>query len=71
MIHRIDFAVVDFERSRQFYERALAPLGLGMVVDLARVDGRNRSRYDENWYAAYVLDPDGHNIEAVCRHRTT
>ena len=26
-----------------------------------------RARYDENYYAAYVLDPDGHNIEAVCR----
>jgi hypothetical protein len=35
MIHHIDFAVADFERSR--------------------------------YYAAFVLDPDGHNIEAVCR----
>ena len=26
-----------------------------------------RPRYAENYYAAYVLDPDGHNIEAVCR----
>jgi hypothetical protein len=26
-----------------------------------------RPRYGENYYAAYVLDPDGHNIEAVCR----
>lgn len=26
-----------------------------------------RSRYADNYYAAYVLDPDGHNIEAVCR----
>jgi catechol 2,3-dioxygenase-like lactoylglutathione lyase family enzyme len=26
-----------------------------------------RPRYAENWYAAFVLDPDGHNIEAVCR----
>ncbi len=25
-----------------------------------------RSRYHANYYAAYVLDPDGHNIEAVC-----
>ena len=23
--------------------------------------------YDESYYAAFVLDPDGHNIEAVCR----
>ena len=26
-----------------------------------------RLRYAENYYSAYVLDPDGHNIEAVCR----
>jgi catechol 2,3-dioxygenase-like lactoylglutathione lyase family enzyme len=28
-----------------------------------------RPRYDEHYYAAYILDPDGHNIEAVCRRR--
>jgi catechol 2,3-dioxygenase-like lactoylglutathione lyase family enzyme len=27
-----------------------------------------RPQYDANYYAAYVLDPDGNNIEAVC-HR--
>ena len=26
-----------------------------------------RPRYAENYYAAFILDPDGHNIEAVCR----
>jgi catechol 2,3-dioxygenase-like lactoylglutathione lyase family enzyme len=26
-----------------------------------------RPRYADHWYAAFVLDPDGHNIEAVCR----
>lgn len=25
-----------------------------------------RPHYHENFYAAYVHDPDGHNIEAVC-----
>lgn len=25
-----------------------------------------RPRYHPNYYGAYVLDPDGHNIEAVC-----
>ena len=25
-----------------------------------------RPHYHENYYAAFVLDPDGHNIEAVC-----
>jgi len=27
-----------------------------------------RPHYDANYYAAYVLDPDGNNIEAVCHH---
>ena len=26
-----------------------------------------RPQYDPEYYAAFVLDPDGHNIEAVCR----
>jgi catechol 2,3-dioxygenase-like lactoylglutathione lyase family enzyme len=26
-----------------------------------------RPHYAEHYYAAYVLDPDGNNIEAVCR----
>jgi predicted lactoylglutathione lyase len=25
-----------------------------------------RPQYHPNYYSAYVLDPDGHNIEAVC-----
>ena len=26
-----------------------------------------RQHYGANYYAAFVFDPDGHNIEAVCR----
>jgi catechol 2,3-dioxygenase-like lactoylglutathione lyase family enzyme len=29
-----------------------------------------RPRYHEGYYAAYVLDPDGNNIEVVNRHRS-
>jgi hypothetical protein len=25
-----------------------------------------RPHYHQNYYGAFVLDPDGHNIEAVC-----
>ncbi|MCZ6731348.1 MAG: VOC family protein, partial [Gammaproteobacteria bacterium] len=25
-----------------------------------------RAQYHPNYYAAFVLDPDGYNIEAVC-----
>jgi catechol 2,3-dioxygenase-like lactoylglutathione lyase family enzyme len=27
------------------------------------------AEYDPDYYAAYVTDPDGHNVEAVCRVR--
>jgi len=126
MIDHVGFAVADAQRSRLFYEAALAPLGIGLLrtatpeqteaggtahgfgrdgnpffwvgdkervgegthvafaVDArAKVDafhaatlaagGRDngapglRPHYSPNYYAAFVLDPDGHNIEAVCR----
>jgi catechol 2,3-dioxygenase-like lactoylglutathione lyase family enzyme len=117
----IGLNVSDYEASRTFYERALAPLGYDVVmasdewkavafgqsekpefwvterepvgtgthvaftcVDRATVDavyaaaveagGRDngppglRLHYHSTYYAAFVLDPDGNNIEAVC-HR--
>jgi len=30
-----------------------------------------RAQYDANYYAAYVFDPDGNNIEGVCHRATT
>lgn len=30
-----------------------------------------RPGYGQDYYAAYVIDPDGHNIEAVCRRAGT
>lgn len=30
-----------------------------------------RPHYHENYYGAFVLDPDGHNIEAVCHDPAT
>ena len=69
MIHHVDFAVAEFGRSREFYLRALEPLGLDLVMEFRRDNGApgERPRYAEHYYAAYVLDPDGHNVEAVCR----
>lgn len=50
-----DRAVVD-----RFYEAALAAG--------ARDNGPPgvRPHYHPNYYGAFILDPDGHNIEAVC-----
>lgn len=127
MIDHLGFPVSDIERSRAFYEVALAPLGLTLVMvatpkqtesggtaigfggadgypffwlgdnervgegthvafradTRAQVDafhaaalaagGRDnggpglRPHYGPNYYAAFVHDPDGANIEAVCR----
>ena len=45
---------------RAFYEAAIAAGG--------RDNGAPgvRAHYHEHYYGAFVLDPDGHNIEAVC-----
>ncbi len=117
MIDHVAFYVSDLERSRRFYEQALAPLGYevafeleGMVAfgpegyprlavrvgkepsttghvaieaqDRATVDtffaaamaaGATengapgvREHYHPTYYAAFVGDLDGNNVEAVC-----
>lgn len=45
----------------RFYEAAIAAGG--------RDNGRPgiREQYHPNYYAAFVIAPDGHNIEAVCQ----
>lgn len=124
IINHIELPVQDVDRSRRFYEAALSPLGLALVVSTtAASDGRARfgfgrngyptlwiheesgvsstvhiaftapdrpavrafhgaalacggtsngepgirERYHSAYYAAYLLDPDGNNIEAVCQ----
>jgi catechol 2,3-dioxygenase-like lactoylglutathione lyase family enzyme len=125
MLDHIGYPVGDMARSRAFYERALAPLGVSLQMevteamtgghgshcgfgenghpyfwigsgghvapgvhvafaarDRAAVDAFHaaalaaggsdngppglRAHYHANYYAAFVRDPDGHNIEAVC-----
>ena len=43
-----------------FYEAAMASGGADNGAPGVRSD------YHASYYAAYVHDPDGHNIEAVC-----
>ena len=117
MIDHIGVSVSDFERSVEFYKKALAPLGYELIKSFAgvaagfgvapkpdfwigkgdvkqhvhvaiRASGRAQVRafyeaaiaaggkdngapgvrphYHEHYYGAFVTDPDGHNIEAVC-----
>ena len=119
-LDHVGFAVADYQRSKAFYEKALAPLGLKLLMEFSEASagfGRNdgerpslfieahgkpvRGRlhialraesraevdafhaaaiaaggadngapglrwYHRSYYAGYVLDPDGNNIEAVC-----
>ena len=52
------FQAADQETVRRFYQAALAAGG--------RDNGKPGERpYHAGYYAAYVLDPDGNNIEAV------
>lgn len=120
IVDHLGISVTDYEKSRAFYDKALAPLGItrlaefdtpgGKVVgygrdkpefwfsqgtgmggpthvafgveDRATVDAfyaaaieaggtdngapGPRPIYHDNYYGAFVLDPDGYNIEAVC-----
>ena len=56
----IAFLAENREQVRQFYEAAMAAGG--------RDNGAPgiREIYHPDYYGAFVLDPDGHNIEAVC-----
>ena len=115
MIDHVVLGVSDLERSRAFYEAALAPLGISVLLDRPGYIGFGDSRpffflasrdpsmrvhiafaaqnrrsceafhraaiaaggtdegapgvravYHPHYYGAFVLDPDGHSIEAVC-----
>jgi catechol 2,3-dioxygenase-like lactoylglutathione lyase family enzyme len=56
----IAFAAENREQVRAFHRAALAAGG--------RDNGAPgvRARYHPNYYGAFVFDPDGHNVEAVC-----
>src|SRR5215210_7040834 len=118
MLDHVGFGVSDYDRSKAFYEQALAPLGIRRLMEPAPgiggfgdgrpffwIDTRGtaarqavhvaftvgeratvdafhaaalaagatdngapgvREIYHPHYYGAYVLDPDGNNIEACC-----
>jgi catechol 2,3-dioxygenase-like lactoylglutathione lyase family enzyme len=41
----------------------------GAHVAFTTEDRETVDRYHQDYYGAFVLDPDGHNIEAVCRRK--
>jgi len=56
----IAFAAKSRQQVDEFYKAAIAAGGLD--------NGKPgvREIYHPNYYGAFVIDPDGHNIEAVC-----
>jgi catechol 2,3-dioxygenase-like lactoylglutathione lyase family enzyme len=113
----VSVSVSDFDRSKAFYERALKPLGIAVIMEFPGTAGLGkpgrpqfwigsgatgqqkahiafvaenrqtvdafyaaaiaaggkdngkpglRPMYHPNYYGAFVLDPDGYNVEAVC-----
>lgn len=59
----VAFTTPDRETVDRFYQAALAAGGKDNGAP------GPRPHYHENYYGAFVLDPDGHNIEAVCHRK--
>ncbi len=89
IIDHIGLAVSDYDESKRFFCRALAPLGIEPIMEVQGWAGLGRAGKPEFWFGAggtdngppglrevyhpdyfgaFVLGPDGHNVEAVC-HR--
>ena len=82
MLDHITLIVSDYARAKKFYEAALKPLGYSVQMEFGPSAGMGqagkpdfwiaagkpgiRKDYHPNYYGAFVFDPDGHNIEAVC-----
>lgn len=58
MLQHTSLPVRDYQTAKDFYVKALAAGGKDNGAHGFRTD------YDPDYYAAFVLDPDGHNIEA-------
>ncbi|CAN1554595.1 hypothetical protein MCEMIH16_02328 [Caulobacteraceae bacterium] len=76
MLDHIGATASDLARSRAFYDLALAAPDRKAVdafyAAAVAAGGRDngppglRPHYHPDYYGAFVLDPDGLNIEAVC-----
>ena len=61
----VAFECPDREAVDRFYETALGAGGTDNGAPGIR------AQYEASYYAAYVLDPDGNNIEGVCHEAPT
>ena len=60
MLDHVKIPVKDYEEGRKFYDTAIAAGASDNGAPGVR------SEIHPNYYAAFVHDPNGHNIEAVC-----
>ena len=49
MIDHITLAVTDYARSKAFYEKALAPLGITVVLEFGQACGFGRDKKPDFW----------------------
>ncbi len=77
IIHHIGLTVSNYENSKRFFSSALQPLDIELIVEIGGfagfgTDGKDngppgiRAIYHLNYFGAFVIGPDGHNVEAVC-----
>jgi catechol 2,3-dioxygenase-like lactoylglutathione lyase family enzyme len=77
-LDHVTLSVADLAGAKTFYQAALKPVGLEVVGEVtAEVSGTVglvgfgigpgvREAYHPMYYAAFITDPEGHNIEVVC-----
>ena len=61
----VAFTAPDVETVRRWYAEALAAGGQSLH------EPRLWPEYHEHYYGAFVRDPGGNNVEAVCHHAST
>jgi hypothetical protein len=64
-VGKVDALKIDVEG---FEDRVLTGFFAAAIAAGGRDNGPPgiRAHYHPNYYGAFVLDPDGHNIEAIC-----
>jgi catechol 2,3-dioxygenase-like lactoylglutathione lyase family enzyme len=61
----------DYPKSQLFYDTLLGVLGFSRQMDFGEAIGYGRDgkpEYHPGYFGAFVRDPDGNNVEAVCHH---
>lgn len=68
MFDHVGFGVTDYASSKAFFLKALHPLGRSALEAGGRDNGAPgpRPHYHASYYGAFIIGPDGHNVEAVC-----